>query len=59
MTERTRGQWNGYVASGKDKAERSKRLAEVPEELREEVKRHVMTMFSIKKFHASKKGKKS
>lgn len=44
---RTRGQWQGYVASGKDKTERSKRLAEVPEELRAEVKRHVNTMYAI------------
>jgi len=58
MTERTRGQWQGYVASGKSKEERNQRLLEVPEELRAEVKRHVSTLFSIIIFNKNRKRKK-
>ena len=40
--------WKGYVVSGKTRGQRRERLAEVPENLRDEVKRHVETFFAIK-----------
>lgn len=45
------GQWQGYVASGKTREERVSRLAEVPEDMRADVKRHVETIYAIKLFH--------
>jgi hypothetical protein len=46
--------WNGYVLRGKDKAERSARLAEVPEEWRDSVRNHVETYFKIKQNKAKR-----
>ena len=40
--------WNSYVESGATREERAKRLAEVPEEWRESVKRHVACEFKIR-----------
>ena len=40
--------WNAYVEAGKDPSERRLRLAEVPEEWREGVKRHVVCEFKIR-----------
>jgi hypothetical protein len=42
------GEWKGYVVTGTTKEQRRERLAEVPESLRDEVKRHVETFFAIK-----------
>lgn len=54
-SEKSQGQWNAYVAAGKTKEERNRRLSEVPEPVRQQVKNHVMTVFSINRFHANKK----
>lgn len=43
------GQWNAYVEGGKTKLERNIRLAEVPDELREDVKNHVITVFKLRR----------
>ena len=40
--------WNAYVESGATREERAKRLAEVPEEWRDGVKRHVACEFKIR-----------
>lgn len=42
------GNWNGYVAKGKTREDRISRLAEVPEELRDPVRRHVETVYKLK-----------
>lgn len=44
----TRGQYNAYVEAGRTKEERNKRLSEVPEDIRESVKNHVITVFKIR-----------
>lgn len=44
-----RGTWNAYVAMGESKEERKARLAEVPEEIREDVEKHVRAVFSLRK----------
>ncbi len=48
-------EWNAYVESGKDLAERRARLDQVPEDWREGVKRHVGCLFAIRKALAHKK----
>jgi len=47
--------WNAYVESGATREERAKRLAEVPEEWREGVKRHVACEFKIRTRMAKKR----
>jgi len=47
--EHSQGLWNAYVELGFDNAERKRRLAQVPEVLREKVKQHVITVFKLKK----------
>ena len=46
-TQKSQGYYNAWVTLGKDKEERLARLAEVPEEWREEVRHHVRTVFKI------------
>lgn len=41
------GLWNGYVTTGTTKAERRRRLQEVPEHLRPGVESHVRTVFML------------
>ncbi len=52
------GQWQGYVTQGKDRDERRSRLAEAPISIRQDVERHVQTVFDIKKYHKSVMGNK-
>jgi hypothetical protein len=52
----TSGNWNAYVPAGKDKEERLARLAEVPEEMREQVREHTRTVFKIRA-SAKRRGK--
>ena len=57
MTERSdwsRYQWNAYVEAGESKDERRKRLDETPDEYKDAVKRHVLTVFAIRKFNERK-----
>jgi len=51
FTPKSKGEWNGYVVSGKTREQRRERLAEVPEEWRDSVKRHVETYFAIINHH--------
>ena len=51
FTPQSKGEWNGYVVSGKSREERRRRLDEVPEEWRDAVKRHVETYFAIMNHH--------
>jgi len=44
----TAGNWNAYVESGQTRAERARRLAAVPNNLREEVEAHVRCAFAIR-----------
>lgn len=44
----TASNWNAYVETGRSRAERAKRLAEVPDNLREEVEAHVRCAFAIR-----------
>ena len=50
MTEarQSLGTWNAYVIRGTDRADRSARLAEVPEHWRERVRAHVVCYFAVK-----------
>lgn len=50
-TLKSKGEWNGYVVSGKSREERRRRLALVPEQWRDQVKRHVETYFAVRKYH--------
>jgi len=45
--------WNAYVAQGSDRDDRKARLEQVPISMRENARRHVETIFSIKKYHRS------
>lgn len=51
----SRGQWNAYVIAGATREERKRRLAEVPDKWRAEVRRHAQTVFAIRKFHERKR----
>lgn len=51
FTPKSKGEWNGYVVTGKTREERRRRLEEVPQELRDSVKRHVETYFAIIKYN--------
>ena len=51
----SRYQWNAYVEAGESKDERRSRLAEVPAEHKDAVKRHVQTVFAIRNYYESKK----
>jgi len=52
------GEYNAWVEAGKTREERASRLAEVPDDMRDQVRRHVETVFAIRKFHERKKAKK-
>lgn len=43
------GQWQAWVESGTTLEERRARLSEVPEELREQVKGHLRTVWGLKR----------
>lgn len=43
------GLWNGYVMQGSDKADRQARLAECPAHLQDDVRRHVTTVFELRR----------
>ena len=43
------GMYNAWVADGKDKNERNERLSLSPKELRDDIKRHVILCFKLKK----------
>jgi hypothetical protein len=45
------GQWNAYVPAGKDKEERRARLAEVPEQWRDGVRKHAEAVFALQVAH--------
>ena len=47
--------WNSYVEAGSTSEERAQRLAEVPVEWRESVKRHVACEFKIRARMAKKR----
>ena len=49
MTDRTWGEWNAYVVQGDTRAERRRRLAEVPDPLRDRIRRHVETYFELRR----------
>lgn len=51
--ERSKGQWNAYVEAGTTREERGERLEEVPISIRDDVRRHVETVFAIKRYHSS------
>ena len=42
------GCWNAYVAAGKTKEERNKRLSEAPERHRDNIIKHVTTVFKLR-----------
>ena len=42
------GTWNAYVERGPDLEERRRRLAEVPDHWREQVRCHVLCYFAVK-----------
>lgn len=46
--QRTMGEWNAYVEKGKTKEERNVRLNAVPENMKEQVKAHVVTCFKLR-----------
>jgi len=52
---KTKPQWNAYVAGGETREIRRARLAEVPEEWREEVRRHVETYYAVQRFENRKR----
>jgi len=41
--------WQGFCSRGGSVAEQKKRLAEVPAEFKEQVRRHLITVFKINK----------
>lgn len=45
------GQWNAYVAAGTDREDRKTRLEAVPISMRENARRHVETIFAIRKYY--------
>ena len=49
MPERNQGQFNAYVMSAPDKAERTRRRAEAPESMREGITNHVRTVLTLQK----------
>jgi len=49
MSERSPGEWKGYVVSGKSREDRRARLAEVPDEHKQAVINHVETVFAIRR----------
>ena len=58
MADRTKGQWNAYILAGKTREDRLKRLEEVPISLRDDVRRHVETVYAIRGYHKKNGGKK-
>ena len=44
------GCWNAYVAAGKDRMERTKRLDEAPPHMRATIRSHVETVMQIRKW---------
>lgn len=56
-TRNSLGEWNAYVASGADREERRRRLADCPESLRESVTCHVKTVFQLRKRSGRAHGK--
>ena len=46
--DRCLGQWQAYVAGGKDKEEKLELLKEVPDQYRKDVIRHLRTVRDIK-----------
>jgi len=56
-TLKSKQEWNGYVVSGKTREERRQRLGMVPEEWRDQVKRHVETYFAIRKARNDRAGR--
>ena len=50
------GEWNGYVETGGSREERLRRLQEVPEHFREQVKGHVKTVFALRRRQQEKRG---
>jgi hypothetical protein len=55
-TQKSQGYYNAWVTLGKDKEERLARLAQVPEEWREDVRHHVRTVFKIRADHKRRRG---
>lgn len=47
-TDRCLGQWNAWVESGDTLQERRARLAQVPEDMREQVKSHLTLCWHLK-----------
>lgn len=52
------GYCNGYVVAGKTKEDRKARLNEVPEDMRQDVIRHMKTILAIRTFHENNVKKK-
>ena len=55
--KRGQGQWQAYVAGGKDKEEKLERLKEVPEQYRKDTIRHLRTARDLKNSVIDKKKK--
>ncbi len=56
-TLKTQGQCNAYQAAAKSEDEAYSRLEDIPEEMRDGAKRHVQTVWAIKKFHENNRRK--
>lgn len=51
------GVWNAYVEQGASQPMRRARLEEVPAELRDQVQRHVQTVFALRRKAQAKKNR--
>ena len=50
--------WQPYVAAGRTRDERAKRLAQAPEALRKRIESHVRTVFAIAAYHRRRAAEK-
>ena len=53
------GCWNAYVAAGRTREDRARRLAEAPEAMRRGIEAHVRTVFAIRTYHARRAAEKA
>ena len=53
------GCWNAYVAAGRTREDRARRLAEAPEAMRRGIEAHVRTVFAIRRYFARKAAEKA
>lgn len=52
------GQWQAYVEQGASQSMRRARLEEAPAELRDQVQRHVQTVFALRRKAQAKKNRR-